>query len=278
MAEQVPSKIEPKEIKDKILAYLVANGGDAGNIAIMRALKLSSDEYWPIRNKLIDEGRITRGRGRGGKVILVEKAPVPEKIVEATPAETQTKETKPLPNKYQIEAALYEPIAKEIEKNWTKENRYRESIVEITALQGRRDTGGIWSRPDITVVGMTTYLYLPSKHFDVTTFEIKKFDGLDVTTVYEALAHRRAATRSYAIFHVPDLKDPDPREQQMSVICDEAKKHGIGVIFVDDPEKFETWEEAVEPARIVPNPEDLNDFIALQLTERTKAEIVEWFK
>ncbi len=260
------------EFKEKIIAYLEANGGAAGNTAIMRALNIAPDQYWPIRNKLIDEGRITRGRGRGGKVTLVKVTPP------GTPPPPPTEGAQPPVNKYATEAGLYDPIAKGLRENWTKENRYRESIVEITALQGRRDTGGAWSRPDITVVGMTTYHYLPGRHFDVTTFEVKKHDGLDVTTVYEALAHRRAATRSYAIFHVPDLKDSDPRETQIEIICAEAKKHGIGVIIVDNPEEFETWEELVEPTRIAPNPEDLNEFIALQLSETTKAEIVEWFK
>jgi ribosomal protein L36 len=274
MAEQISPDSDPSALKEAIIGFLKSCGGAAGNMGVMRGLKLSPDKYWPIRNKLIDEGKIIRRRGRGGSVSLVEVAAP----TTATPSSPPTEPSPQTVSRYQTEDALYDPIAKELRENWTSENRYRESIVEITARQGRRDTGGAWSRLDITVVGMTTYLYLPGKHFDVTTFEIKKFDGLVVTAVYEALAHRRAATRSYAIFHVPELKESDPREGQIEVICEEAKKHGIGVIIVDNPEDYDTWEERVEPTRIAPNPEDLNDFIAVQLTEGTKSEVVEWFK
>lgn len=255
--------------KELILQKLRDSGGYAGNTHLMRALTLSPDKYWPTRNKLIDEGRITRGKGRGGSISLVESSAAPV-VPPAVPA---------TPDLYQTEDSLYDALAKVIREEWTRDYRFRETIVEVTARQGRRDTGGAWTRPDITVVGMTTYLFVPGRHFDVTTFEVKKRDGLDVTAVYEALAHRRASTRSYAIFHTPGLKETgDPRDKVIEAICAEAKKHGIGVILADDPTSYESWDERLEAARILPNPEDLNDFIALQLTAATKDEIVHWFK
>lgn len=36
------------------------------------------------------------------------------------------------------------------------------------------------------------------------TFEVKPSDAIDVTAVYEVLAHLRSATHAYVIFHVPD--------------------------------------------------------------------------
>jgi len=59
-------------------------------------------------------------------------------------------------------------------------------------------------RPDLVVASMTTLLYVPGKLFDVTTFEVKPLDRIEVTAVYEALAHRRASTRSYVWMHIPD--------------------------------------------------------------------------
>ena len=263
---------EIAQLKEGLILQLRKVGGYAGNMSLMRDLTWPPEKYWPIRNKLLDEGRISRGRGRGGSITLVEPTP-------ASPPATTVATPPIVEQKYQTEESLYDPIAKVLREKWTSDYRYRESIVEITARQGRRDTGGAWSRPDITIVGMTTFLYLPGRHFDVTTFEVKKQDALDVTAVFEALAHRRASTRSYAAFHTPDYKDDgDPREKQIGIICAEAKKHGIGVILIDNPDDYATWDERVEASRIVPNPEDLNDFIAVQLTEGTKSEVVEWFK
>jgi hypothetical protein len=70
--------------------------------------------------------------------------------------------------------------------------------MEITALGGSRPDG-IWSRPDTTTVEIRTFEYVSGKHLDVNTFEIKSPDAVNVQAVYEALAHRRAATRSYVL-------------------------------------------------------------------------------
>ena len=82
-------------------------------------------------------------------------------------------------------------------------NRLDDFVLEITAKQGRRDTGGTWSRLDIVIVSVVTLPFVLGKHLDVTTFEIKPHTQLDVTSVYEALAHLRAATRAYVFLHVP---------------------------------------------------------------------------
>src|ERR1044072_1149451 len=100
------------------------------------------------------------------------------------------------------EDQLYDPVAKVLKDRWVKDNRFRASVVEVTAKQGKRDTGGKWCRPGVAVVAITSYVDVPGKHLDVATFEVKGNDFVDVTAVYEALAHRRAATPAYVIFHV----------------------------------------------------------------------------
>jgi len=126
---------------------------------------------------------------------------------------------------------------------------------------------------------MTTYVYVPGRHFDVATFEIKAADWIDVTAVYEALAHRRAATRAYVILNVPESQQQLSQvESLLDQVCDEAKRHGIGVIVVADARKYETWDERVEAVRVDPAPELLNVFLAVQLSDGAKQEIVQWFK
>src|SRR5271157_3626730 len=103
---------------------------------------------------------------------------------------------------------------------------------------------------------MTTYVYVPGRHFDVATFEIKAADWIDVTAVYEALAHRRAATRAYVILNVPESQQQLSQvESLLDQVCDEAKRHGIGVIVVADASNYESWDERVEAVRGDPAPE-----------------------
>ncbi|MEV4721842.1 hypothetical protein AB0J94_32040 [Micromonospora noduli] len=70
------------------------------------------------------------------------------------------------------EPALYEPMRAVIERDWAQEHRQDLLADEITAFGGSRPTG-IWSRPDITTVEVRTFEYVPGKHLDVNTFEIK---------------------------------------------------------------------------------------------------------
>jgi hypothetical protein len=83
---------------------------------------------------------------------------------------------------------------------------------EITARQGKKATGGKWSRPDITAVSIRTFTHLPNKYLDVWTFEVKSVDWLDVTAIFEAAAHGSRATRSYALLQIPEKPDQATQE------------------------------------------------------------------
>jgi hypothetical protein len=84
---------------------------------------------------------------------------------------------------------------------WAQDRLQELLAVEITALQG--GATGIWSRPDIVTAEVRTLQYVPGKHLEITTFEVKSDHAVNVQAVYEALAHRRAATRSYVLFYIP---------------------------------------------------------------------------
>jgi hypothetical protein len=118
---------------------------------------------------------------------------------------------------------------------------------------------------------------VPGKHFDLIVFEVKPHWGLDVTVVYEALGHRRAANRAYALLHVPEeLKDS--KETVIEEICSEAKRFGVGVLIASNVADYGTWEEKVEAARNEPDPERMNDFLAQQLPQGFREQIIKWFK
>jgi hypothetical protein len=265
-----------------------ASGGKAGNITLKRELEWLDDDYWPIRDRLVDAGRLALTKGKSGGVRVIATAgavvpPVPPPVPEAgnegqvPPAPAQPEP--PQPAVRIDEGDLYVPMAQVLKTDWARDNRFRELVVEITARQGPRNTGGRWSRPDITVVSSTTLMFYPSKIFDVTTFEIKPAYDFNVTAVYEALAHRRGATRSYVLVQIPI--EEQGIEQTSSVIdqmCADAKRHGVGVLIAANPADYDTWDEKVEALRVEADPVLMNDFISVQLSGGAKDEIAKWFR
>lgn len=154
-----------------------------------------------------------------------------------------------------------------------KERGIKSPAVEITASQGRKPTGGRWTRPDLVSVAVRTYRYLPGKYLEVVTFEVKPSDAITVTAVYEALAHLRSATHAYVIYHVPD-DSGDPVDPVIEEARRVGRAHGVGVITMGDPEKWETWNELEEARRVEPDPERLDEFIAVQLPRGAQEEIM----
>jgi hypothetical protein len=118
---------------------------------------------------------------------------------------------------------------------------------------------------------------LPGRVLDVLTFEIKSWRGLNVTAVYEALSHRRAATHSYLACHVPD-EQLESMQDLLDDIASEGRKHGIGLIIIGDPTDFQTWDFREEAERSEPDPGRLNAFIQTQLSQGTRDQILKWFK
>jgi hypothetical protein len=150
---------------------------------------------------------------------------------------------------------------------WSSDHRVHPLAVEITASQGRRETGGRYTRPDITAVEVRSYRYLPSKTLEIITFEVKPQVVLDVTCVYEALAHRAAATMSYVLLHVPQ---PNLPQAELDAIEAAAASQGIGMIVAGSPSHYETWETRVKAIRQEPEPQRLDDFIHTQLSEKAR--------
>ena len=254
------------------LLAAVPEEGPVGNVTLVKHLSnagWSTEQYWAIRNRLIDRAILVPGRGKGGSV---------RRLPEVTPVVRLDTTTAPPPAAEDLrERALYEPMKQVIDMAWAQDNRLDQHIVEVTAHQGARVTGGRWTRPDITLASMRTFAYVPGKHFDVVTFEIKPCDTIDVTVIYEALAHRRAAHRAFALIHVPN----DRKEQLEALVQEvaaEAKRHGIGLIVANDPADYETWDELAEAVRHEPDPERLNDFLAQQVSTGFRERLVRWFR
>lgn len=258
----------------KLLDVVPADGGTASNQFVQRTLGWSDDVYWPIRDALVDKGVVARGRGRGGTVRRILAVPQVETVTVpiAVTDSGAVDETALVQDAIKRELELYEPMAAVIRGDWARERRAHPLAVEVTALQGRRATGGTWSRPDIVSVEIKTYAYVPGKFLEVVTYEVKPADAIDVQAVYESLAHRRSATHAYVLLHVPEH-----RIAQLQLAINDvravARSHGIGVVTAGDPSNYDTWEELEDAERHEPDPDRLDQFIGTQLSELTKGKI-----
>jgi hypothetical protein len=244
----------------RLLALVPDDGSTIGNTTLMRALKWAEHRYWPTRDSLIEAGMITRAKGRGGAV---------RRVLRAEGASAEIAGEAELVGEAAIatirEAELYPPIRDTLEAFWAKERQIEPLAIEVTAAQGRRTTGGKWTRPDLVSVAVRTYRYLPGKYMEVVTFEVKPFDAIDVTAIYEALAHLRSATHAYVILHIPNERE-ELVKLTVEEICQVGRTHGVGVIVMSDPADWSTWDEREEARRAEPDPQRLDEFITVQLS------------
>jgi hypothetical protein len=249
------------ETLESQLLNAIPPSGSIGNITLLKNLGWPEEQYWSVRDDLIRAGTLEAGRGRGGSVR--------RRIVEV--------EVRPVGAMADRETALYTPILATLKRDWAQDYRYTDFEAEITAHQGRRDTGGKWSRPDVTLVTCDTYQYVPGKHLDVITFEIKRYEGLDVTSIYEALAHRRAAHYAYVLVQVPEAEF-----SEAAVTIEElsyaAEEHGIGLVTLAGADDYKTWAFLQEADRNDPDPADVNEFIDDQLSIAFKERISRWLR
>jgi hypothetical protein len=231
--------------------------------------------YWEIRNRLIERGLLAKGKGKGGSVRRVPLTVAGMASIGVGTAATALSQVDQAYVAY--ERDLYQPMIEVIKSRWAQDYRLDSLVAEITAAQGSKQTRGKWTRPDITVASFKTFPYVPGRHFDLITFEIKPTATIDVTVIYEALGHRRAATRSYALLHVPE-SEREALEPVLEEISLEAKRFGVGLVVAASPSDYDTWEEIVEAVRHEPDPERMNDFLAQQVSQGFREQIMKWFK
>ncbi|MCB2088499.1 MAG: hypothetical protein R3E18_10445 [Sphingomonadaceae bacterium] len=250
--------------KQQFLNALKTAGGRCSNPTLSAELGWDDDIYWRIHTELWEEGKIEKGRGYGGTAILTDID------AQAEPNELEA------PRMFQNERELYEPAVRQIQLNWQKGHRLDACHVENVAHQGARETGGNWSRPDIALVALKTFEYLPNRIMEIHTFEVKPHYDVTVKGVMESLTHRQFATRSYVIYYTAGKKLSDfPESSRIEAI---ASKHGIGVISAKDIEDYNSWEFICLAERTTPDPEEVELFIKRSLGDGTKTQILKWLK
>ena len=213
---------------------------------------------------MVDEAVLQRERVQTGVLHVVGNRNL-EVVVEVERAVAEKEET-----------SLYEPFQNAIVNGYTKDNRIKRFISDLTAQQGRRFTGGRWTRPDLTLVAVRTYQFTPGKRIEVITFEVKPdLDGA-LGGVYEALAHSAFAHRSYLAVDIreyaePNQKIPDDR------IVQECTRHGIGYIEFTDVADYDTYEVVCSAKLNEPDPHEVDNFIRTQISAPKQEELREYW-
>jgi hypothetical protein len=229
----------------KLLELVPLDGDFVGNTTLQRRSKLGN-RYWKVRKELVSGGFLTRGKGRGGSVARL--------ITETDAPPVAAKRGKFFVRR---ESELYEPVKEWLTKAWGKgvdDGDFFEVRITGTAKRKRRASGQ-WSRPDVTVVQVNSYDYLPQPVLEVSTFEIKRFrDAENIRPVYETAAHSRWAHFSYLVAEVPsgDYEFPDR-------FMSELERFKLGLILMwKDKDGWHFEEEEYETDRLNPEPEELN--------------------
>lgn len=251
---------------DLLLRKLEQAGGSSGNTALMRELGWGSEKYWRVRDALLDEGALVKGRGKGGSVQL--------NRIEVQPVQRMPNGQRATSEGRGAEAELYEPFAEVLKHEWAAERRFTHVEVQVTAFGGKRSTG-TWTRPDITVVSEKSFSLVPQRQFDVWTFELKPISGLDVKAVFEATSHARRATRSFVALEIP--VHVDRRTETILDRCEEeGARLGIGMITFTEVADFSTWDEKVDAKRMDTDGELLEQFLVEQLSDDSRRRVRGW--
>ena len=111
---------EKENLKKELLEFISKDGKPIGNVTLLSNFitktNKSEDDYWTVRNELITEGVIGKGRGKGGSVYLL-KAEKPTITENAAITKNKIKEKD-----------LYKPFSETLKSFWTKDNDIKNYI------------------------------------------------------------------------------------------------------------------------------------------------------
>ena len=151
---------------EKLLEALRQAGGISGNTSLSRDLGWDTETFYSVRNHAEELGLVRKGRGRGGSTLLAEE----EEAVVRSDEELAEE----IVNEIRQESDLYGPVKQTLESDWVNDSRegsFESMGVVDTSHQGRRSTGGKWTRPDLALIAAQKLEFFPDDHFEIITFE-----------------------------------------------------------------------------------------------------------
>lgn len=269
--EEEEDEDEREDLKPDELALfelVPEDGSSIGNGRLRRELDWKESKYWRVRDRLVEKGYLAVGFGRGGSVYRVDEDDLSEGALDEV-EEDAREEDAPF-NYDSTEEALYAPILQMLRNNWQQlfpgfpaPNKH---WVDSSPRQGRKMTGGRWTRPDLSAVTLNKYRYIPGPHLEVFSFEVKPRGQFNILGLYEALGHSRRANFAYVLFHVQPEGElrPSTRDDYLRTLEEikrEATRLRVGFATFEDPSAADTWTVHVVPGRHSPEARLLNEFV-----------------
>lgn len=253
-------QIELTEDEKSLLEEVPKDGRAIGNGSLRNILKWDSSKYVEVKKSLIKKNVLQPGRGRGGSVSRDAAVTSP-----VAPNITQTGGKKK-------EKEIY-PFFKKALETWAADQEWTDWFIEHNPFQGKKNTGGMWTRPDFVVVGHKKYEYTPGPVRDIESFELKTED-FSIDAVFEAASHSRFATKSYLVI-CGDEKDIDAQLMTRTEL--ECQRFDIGLLLFDINADPNTWIWRVDAVRKEPDPDEVEQFIEKQFSQEHKKQMRNWF-
>jgi hypothetical protein len=252
----------------EFIAALKEAGGSSGNRSLRQTLDWDEDLYWRVQGQLIEDGKISAGRGKGGSVRLSEA-----QVVASASTSTALPRRREATPEIARERDLYVPLTLAIQEKWINKFGFDEVHTAETHSRGSKDTGGTFTRPDITTAGIRRYLYLP-KRLEIVTFEVKTAEYINIMGVLEAVAHCEASHRSYVIYATSRAVFDAAIEAER--ITELSQKYGIGLLLVEHASEVESWDIVLEAIRHEPDPARLDRFLADLPSASMREKLSKW--
>lgn len=146
-------------------------------------------------------------------------------------------------------------------------------VVENTARVNAG--GGRWTRPDLSMVCISSYRYRTVSQFDLYSFELKMPQGCNLLAVHEALAHGAVANFAYLTLYLP----ADASEQiNLPAMLEQAQRHGVGIIRMFDPRDFSTYTKLLNARRSETSPARIDGFIEERFTLANRLALRKWVR
>lgn len=255
--------LDEKGLSDKAEALLSLirkspAGEHLGNISLRSRLQKdgvqwSEDEYWEAQEELRAKGFIETGRGRGGALWLLEPG------TEPTGLEGEVK------GLVEDEWDLYQPLVNWITEFLGHDAKERDDffLAKITASKRKQETG-IWSRPDVSLIQVNKFDYLPTPQLETSSFEVKRYYSGDMLeSIYEAAAHARWVHNSWLV-----VEDSEASPKRFSKRFNtELDRFGVGLMTMRRKDSGYVFEVVSEPATKAPDLLELDEFLRVFFTE-----------
>ena len=135
--------------KTALLEAVPPDGTSAGNNFLREKLGLTIADYQATVDVLVDDGVLERWRGRGGTLRRTSSS-IELKARTKASAEEERVDRDTSSKSRVLEAKLYPPFLASL-RLWANDQGWTQHVVNQLAFQGRRSTGGVWTRPDFVV-------------------------------------------------------------------------------------------------------------------------------